>query len=83
MEEDNFDNLVKDRMGKWSLADKGVIPMWLADQDFLLPYFLREKLINHIQHMPGSYPLGTMSPLKNRIASYLTMHYGTPAYKPK
>ncbi|MCX6094370.1 MAG: PatB family C-S lyase [Candidatus Bipolaricaulota bacterium] len=72
-----FDEII-DRRGtdstKWSSFDEDILPMWIADMDFLCPPAIREALKDRIEHGIFGY---TVEPkdLRPRLAEYLERHY--------
>jgi len=72
-----FDEII-DRRGtdstKWSSFDEDILPMWIADMDFLCPPAILEALRSRVEHGVFGY---TVEPkdLRPRLAEYLERHY--------
>ncbi len=72
-----FDEII-DRRGtdstKWSSFDEDILPMWIADMDFLCPPSIIEALRSRVEHGVFGY---TVEPkeLRPRLVEYLERHY--------
>ena len=74
----DFDAVV-DRTGtaslKWSLYGEDVLPLWVADMDFVVPPAVAEAVEDFAEH--GVYGYSRVPPsLTEAVVSYLDRHYG-------
>jgi len=61
----DFDKVVNRRQGdsiKWNLYSKDVLPMWVADMDFVSPEPVIQALQERVAHGVFGYPMGLLEP---------------------
>ena len=61
----DFDKIINRKSSdsiKWRLYEKDVLPMWVADMDFVSPEPVIRALHKRIEHGIFGYPLGIMNP---------------------
>jgi cystathionine beta-lyase len=61
----NFDQIIDRRSSnslKWNAYDEDVLPMWVADMDFLSPQPVRDALHKQVEHGIFGYPTGPDKP---------------------
>ena len=61
----NFDQIIDRRSSnslKWNAYDEDVLPMWVADMDFLSPQPVRDALHKQCEHVIFDYPSCTDKP---------------------
>ncbi len=64
----NFDQIIERRSTnslKWNLYDQDVLPMWVADMDFLSPKPVLDALRGLVDHGIFGYPTGFEKPSKD------------------
>jgi len=80
----NFDQLPERRTAeceKWHSYPENVLPMWVADMDFVSPQPVVQALLNRVTHGVYGYPRGlhgepdTMCDLRSAIIAWLENHF--------
>jgi len=80
----DFDRVIERKgsgSGKWDDADalfgaEGVLPMWVADMDFLSPEPVREALRQRLDHGIYGYHGGERGPLLEAVTGWLARRHG-------
>lgn len=66
---------------KWHSYPENVLPMWVADMDFVSPEPVVQALLNRVEHSVYGYPRGlygeldTMTDIRSAIIAWLDGHY--------
>ena len=71
-----FDNLVNRRNSdstKWNYYNEDVLPLWVADMDFLSPQFIQDDLHKRIDHGVFGYS-APQEETKDAIQLWLSDH---------
>ncbi len=72
MEWDNFIDRNHTGCNKWdAVREEGVIPMWIADMDFLSPKAVQQAIIERAEHNCYGYPYHSDIELRNTISQWL------------
>ncbi len=80
----DFNQIIERRnsgSGKWDDADalfgaEGVLPMWVADMDFLSPKPVLEALRQRVDHGVFGYPGSQRGPVLEAVTSWLQRRHG-------
>lgn len=72
----NFDQYIERRKsdsGKWGAYDEDVLPMWIADMDFISPEPVLRALHERVEHGIFGYPLGISNDVSQTIEMRLIL----------
>ena len=72
---DTFPNRRNSDSGKWNHYDADVLPMWVADMDFVSPQPVLDALKKRVEHGVFGYP-GDPLELTEAVQVWIEKHYG-------